>query len=52
MNALTALSPLNEHYASKCDALCALFLSPFGLIHVRVTVEVRWLSACEPSRNH
>ncbi|EFF82160.1 adenylosuccinate lyase [Acinetobacter haemolyticus ATCC 19194] len=44
MNALTALSPLDGRYASKCDALRPL-LSEFGLIHARVTVEVRWLQA-------
>ena len=38
MNALTALSPLDGRYASKCDALRP-FLSEFGLIHARVTVE-------------
>ncbi|EPO3351295.1 adenylosuccinate lyase [Acinetobacter baumannii] len=44
MNDLTALSPLDGRYASKCDALRP-FLSEFGLIHARVTVEVRWLQA-------
>ncbi|HHP6532376.1 TPA: adenylosuccinate lyase [Acinetobacter baumannii] len=44
MNALTALSPLDGRYACKCDALRP-FLSEFGLIHARVTVEVRWLQA-------
>ncbi|WPO68437.1 adenylosuccinate lyase [Acinetobacter haemolyticus] len=44
MNALTALSPLDGRYASKCDALRP-FLSEFGLIHARVTVEVCWLQA-------
>lgn len=44
MNALTALSPLDGRYASKCDALRP-FLSEFGLMHARVTVEVRWLQA-------
>lgn len=44
MNALTTLSPLDGRYASKCDALRP-FLSEFGLIHARVTVEVRWLQA-------
>ncbi|OBN00653.1 adenylosuccinate lyase [Acinetobacter baumannii] len=44
MNALTALSPLDGRYASKCDALRP-FLSEFGLFHARVTVEVRWLQA-------
>lgn len=44
MNSLTALSPLDGRYASKCDALRP-YLSEFGLIHARVTVEVRWLQA-------
>ena len=44
MNALTALSPLDGRYASKCYALRP-FLSEFVLIHARVTVEVRWLQA-------
>ena len=41
---MTALSPLDGRYASKCDALRP-YLSEFGLIHARVTVEVRWLQA-------
>lgn len=49
MNALTALSPLDGRYASKCDALRP-FLSEFGLIHARVTVEVRWLQALSNHR--
>lgn len=44
LSTLTALSPLDGRYASKCDALRP-FLSEFGLIHARVTVEVRWLQA-------
>ncbi len=44
MNTLTALSPLDGRYASKCDALRP-FLSEFGLIAARVTVEVRWLQS-------
>ncbi|WLF83220.1 adenylosuccinate lyase [Moraxella sp. ZY210820] len=44
MNTLTALSPLDGRYASKCDALRP-FLSEFGLIHARITVEIRWLQA-------
>ena len=44
MSTLTALSPLDGRYASKCDALRP-YLSEFGLIHARVTVEVRWLQA-------
>lgn len=44
MTTLTALSPIDGRYASKCDALRP-YLSEFGLIHARVTVEVRWLQA-------
>lgn len=44
MNALTALSPLDGRYASKCDALRP-YLSEYGLIHARVTVEIRWLQS-------
>lgn len=43
-SALTALSPLDGRYASKCNALRP-YLSEFGLIHARVTVEIRWLQA-------
>lgn len=44
LSTLTALSPLDGRYANKCDALRP-YLSEFGLIHARVTVEVRWLQA-------
>jgi adenylosuccinate lyase len=44
LNTLTALSPLDGRYASKCDALRP-YLSEFGLIAARVTVEVRWLQS-------
>lgn len=44
MNSLTALSPLDGRYARKCDALRP-YLSEFGLIAARVTVEVRWLQS-------
>ncbi len=44
MNSLTALSPLDGRYAKKCDALRP-YLSEFGLIAARVTVEVRWLQS-------
>lgn len=44
MNILTALSPLDGRYASKCDALRP-YLSEFGLMHARITVEIRWLQA-------
>lgn len=42
MNTLTALSPIDGRYASKVDSLRP-YLSEFGLIYARVTVEVRWL---------
>ena len=42
MNTLTALSPIDGRYAGKVDSLRP-YLSEFGLIHARVTVEVRWL---------
>ena len=41
-SSLTALSPVDGRYGSKAAALRPLF-SEFGLIHKRVTVEVRWL---------
>ena len=44
LSTLTALSPLDGRYASKVDALRP-YLSEFGLIHARITVEVRWLQA-------
>lgn len=44
LSTLTAISPLDGRYASKCDALRP-YLSEFGLIHARVTVEIRWLQA-------
>lgn len=44
MNSLTALSPIDGRYAKKCDDLRP-FLSEFGLIAARVTVEVRWLQS-------
>lgn len=44
MNELMALSPIDGRYASKSDALRP-FLSEFGLIKARVTVEIRWLQS-------
>ena len=41
---LTAISPIDGRYAAKTESLRAIF-SEFGLIHQRVTVEVRWLQA-------
>ncbi len=42
LNALTALSPLDGRYERKTASLRPLF-SEFGLIRLRVLVEVRWL---------
>ncbi len=42
VSSLTALSPLDGRYAGKVTALRPIF-SEFGLIHARVTIEVRWL---------
>ena len=42
MTSLTALSPIDGRYASKADSLRP-YLSEFGLIKARVTVEIRWL---------
>ena len=44
MTPLTALSPIDGRYASKADSLRP-YLSEFGLIKVRVTVEIRWLQS-------
>ena len=41
---LTALSPADGRYAGKTDALRPIF-SEFGLIRMRVRVEVQWLQA-------
>jgi adenylosuccinate lyase len=40
--ALNAISPLDGRYARKCDGFRSLF-SEYGLISLRVLVEVRWL---------
>ncbi len=50
MNALTALSPIDGRYASKVDSLRP-FLSEFGLIKARVTVEIRWLQSLAKHKN-
>ena len=42
LDTLTAISPIDGCYAAKTEPLRAIF-SEFGLIHQRVTVEVRWL---------
>ncbi len=44
MNLLTALSPIDGRYAAKADSLRP-YLSEFGLIKARVTVEIRWLQS-------
>ncbi len=42
VSSLTAISPLDGRYAGKLTGLRPVF-SEFGLIHARVTVEIRWL---------
>ena len=44
LSELTAVSPIDGRYASKTESLRSTF-SEYGLIHYRVTVEVRWLQA-------
>ena len=44
LSTLTAVSPIDGRYGSKTAALRPIF-SEYGLIHHRVTVEVRWLQA-------
>ena len=39
---LTAISPVDGRYATKCNELRSIF-SEYGLIKYRTTVEVRWL---------
>ncbi len=43
-NQLTAVSPLDGRYATKCDSLSPYF-SEYGLMKHRVLVEIRWLQA-------
>lgn len=42
LSSLTAVSPIDGRYASKCTDLRGIF-SEFGLMRFRVTVEVEWL---------
>ena len=42
LSALTAISPVDGRYGSKCQSLRPIF-SEFGLIQQRVKVEVEWL---------
>mgnify|MGYP005845732031 CR=1 FL=1 len=44
LDALTALSPLDGRYARK-TALLRPYFSEYGLIRMRVLIEVRWLQA-------
>jgi adenylosuccinate lyase len=44
LSPLTAISPVDGRYAGKTASLRPLF-SEFGLIHQRVTVEIRWFQA-------
>ena len=50
LSSLTAISPIDGRYGSKCADLRPIF-SEFGLIRHRVLVEVRWLQmlAAHPS---
>ena len=41
---LSAVSPLDGRYATKCDSLSPFF-SEYGLMKHRVLVEIRWLQA-------
>ncbi len=49
LNSLTALSPLDGRYEKKTAVLRSLF-SEYGLIRLRVLVEVRWLLALSEQR--
>jgi len=42
LSALTAISPVDGRYGSKCEQLRPLF-SEYGLIRERVRIEVEWL---------
>ncbi|MEC7470592.1 MAG: lyase family protein, partial [Pseudomonadota bacterium] len=42
LSQLTAISPVDGRYASKCSELRHIF-SEYGLLKYRVEVEVRWL---------
>lgn len=44
LSSLTALSPIDGRYGSKCTLLRPIF-SEFGLIRHRILVEIRWLQA-------
>lgn len=44
LTTLTAISPIDGRYASQVAELRSS-LSEFGLIHARLTVEIRWLQA-------
>ncbi|HEY5733187.1 MAG TPA: adenylosuccinate lyase [Gammaproteobacteria bacterium] len=44
LSPLTAISPVDGRYAGKTASLRPLF-SEFGLIHQRVTVEIKWFQA-------
>lgn len=49
LSSLTAISPIDGRYSSKCDALRDIF-SEYGLLKYRVQVEVTWLkklATCE-----
>ncbi len=50
LSTLTAVSPIDGRYGSKCTDLRPIF-SEFGLIRHRVLVEIRWLQALAADEN-
>ncbi len=50
LSSLTAVSPIDGRYGSKCMDLRPIF-SEFGLIKHRVLVEIRWLQALAADEN-
>jgi adenylosuccinate lyase len=52
LSELTAISPVDGRYGNKTALLRPIF-SEYGLIHQRVTVEIRWFQALanEPDIN-
>ena len=50
LNALTAISPIDGRYASKCSELQEVF-SEYGLVKRRVLVECAWLEALCDAKN-
>ena len=51
LNSLTALSPVDGRYATRCTELRELF-SEAGLVRARVRVEIAWLQALAGQSSH